>query len=151
MNIEYRKAEAEDALLLIRLYNDSFYEDFKKYGECPAYGRTEDRMKKSIEKYPKKIIYCDDVPVGVISVQNQGQGRYYLGCLCVIPEYQGRGIGAEAVKCLINSKPDWTSISLITPADKEKNIKFYTEKCGFKIGNKTLDGNVEVINFFMQR
>ena len=40
---------------------------------------------------------------------------------------------------------------MVTPADKEQNIKFYTEKCGFEIGGKEMDGNVEVIELIMKR
>ena len=40
MDIKYRKATVEDADLLIQIYNDSFYSDYIKYGECPAYGKT---------------------------------------------------------------------------------------------------------------
>lgn len=85
MKLEYVKAQKEDALLLINLYDSSFYDDYIRYGECPAYGRTEKRMQQSIENVPKEIIICDNTPVGVISVQNKGYGEYYLGCLCVIP------------------------------------------------------------------
>ena len=34
---------------------------------------------------------------------------------------------------------------------KEQNIKFYTEKCGFYIGDRVMDGTVEVIKFYMER
>ena len=47
--------------------------------------------------------------------------------------------------------PDWKRITLETPADKEENIAFYTKKCGFHTGNKEMDGNVEVITFYMER
>lgn len=36
-------------------------------------------------------------------------------------------------------------------SDKVQNIRFYTEKCGFHIGEKEMDGNVEVLNFYMER
>ena len=42
-------------------------------------------------------------------------------------------------------------ITLVTPSDKEQNIKFYTEKCGFNIDGKEVDGNVEVTKFIMER
>ncbi len=151
MKIEYVEAQKKDALLLINLYNSSFYDDYIRYGECPAYGRTEEQMQQSIEKVPKEIIIYNELPVGVISVQDKGNGEYYLGCLCVIPEYQGKSIGMQAFKHIIDSRPDWRKISLITPADKSENVRFYTQKCGFDIGKITLDGNVEVINFSMER
>lgn len=151
MSLKYIIAKKEDADMLIEIYNASFYDDYIKYGECPAYGRTRESMKVSIDKFPKLIIYCDDIPVGVISAENRGEGEYYLGCLCVIPKYQSKGIGTQAVKYLLGYYTDWSKITLITPADKEQNIIFYTMKCGFTIDGTEMDGNVKVVHFLMER
>lgn len=35
--------------MLIEIYNASFYDDYIKYGECPAYGRTRESMESSKE------------------------------------------------------------------------------------------------------
>ncbi|WP_297422399.1 N-acetyltransferase [Clostridium sp.] len=151
MNLKYIKAKKEDADMLIEIYNASFYDDYIKYGECPAYGRTRESMEVSIKKFPKHIIYCDDIPVGVISVGNRGGGEYYLGCLCVIPKYQSKGIGTRAVKYMLDYYKDWSQITLITPADKDENINFYTKKCGFTKDGTYMDGNVKVVHFRMER
>ena len=85
-------------------------------------------MEESIAAYPKQIIFCDDIPVGAISVANRGNGEYYLGCLCVIPGYQKKGIGARAVQFMLDHYADWTKITLVTPADKEgKHRVLYKE------------------------
>ena len=47
--------------------------------------------------------------------------------------------------------PDWKQITLVTPSDKKQNLKFYTEKCGFDIGGRVMDGNVEVTKLIMER
>lgn len=151
MNLTYLSAQKEDAELLIELYNASFYEDFIRYGECPAYGRTIEAMEASIMKFPKLIICCDDIPVGVISVADKGNGEYYLGCLCVIPEYQGKGIGTQAMKYMLDYYQNWNRITLVTPIDKEENVNFYTKKCGFRIVSTEMDGNVEVARFLLKR
>lgn len=151
MNLEYIIAKKEDADMIIKIYNASFYDDYIKYGECPAYGRTRESMEVSIDKFPKLIIYCDDIPAGVISVENRGGGEYYLGCLCVIPQYQSKGIGTQAVKYMLGYYTDWNKITLVTPADKEENINFYTKKCGFTIDGTEMDGNVKVVHFLMER
>ncbi len=39
MSLNYTKAKKEDADLLIEIYNASFYDDYIRYGECPAYGK----------------------------------------------------------------------------------------------------------------
>lgn len=151
MPINYVKAEIKDFELLISLYNECFYNDYIKYGECPAYGRSKEQMIESIEKYPKLIIYYDDIPIGVISVEKKENGEYYLGCLCVLPEYQGKGIGANAMKYMLDYYSDWNIIKLHTPADNERNVAFYTKKCGFKIIDTKMDGKVELACFIKKR
>lgn len=151
MELSYRKAVKDDANLLIDIYNASFYDDYVRYGECPAYGKTKEGMEFSIKNFTKYLIICDHIPVGAISFDKKEGGHYYLGCLCVIPAYQGKGIGTKAFQYMLSVCPDWKQITLVTPADKEQNIKFYTKKCGFSVANKVMDGNVEVVNFYRNR
>ena len=120
MELSYRKALKGDAPLLIDIYNSSFYDDYIRYGECPAYGRTKEKMEQSIAEFPKYIIIKDNIPVGVLSFEDKGNETYYLGCLCVIPEYQGMGIGTQTFSYMQSVCPGWKEISLITPADKEQ-------------------------------
>lgn len=47
--------------------NKSFYENYLKYGECTTYGRTKKQIELSVKNFPKKIIFCDNYPVRVIS------------------------------------------------------------------------------------
>lgn len=150
MTLTYRSAAKEDAALLIDICNSAFYDDYIRYGECPAYGRTKERMEQSIAAYPKYIIMNSGTPVGIISVENRGNGQYYIGCFCVIPSCQGMGIGTQTFQYIKSICTDWKSITLVTPADKEQNIKFYTEKCGFSTGDKYMEGNVELINLYME-
>lgn len=151
MKIEYRKADIADAELLIEIYNSAFYSDYIKYGECPAYGKTKEMMEKSIISYPKFIIFYNDKPVGCISCKQVEEGIYEVGCLCVVPEYQGKGIGTQAMKFITSYFEDWNQFTLITPIDKEQNVKFYTEKCGFDIVSTEMDGNVQVVRFVLER
>lgn len=78
-------------------------------------------------------------------------GMYEVGCLCVIPEYQGKGIGSQAIKFATAYYEDWDKFTLITPADKMENIRFYTEKCGFDIVSTEIDGSVKVVRFVLER
>lgn len=151
MNIEYRKAEKTDAKVLVDIYNDSFYSDYIRYGECPAYGRTIEQMEQSIDDFPKFLILCDNRPVGCISCKETEKGSYEVGCLCVIPEFQGKGIGTEAMNFAKTQYSDWNRFTLVTPADKTENVRFYTVKCGFEIKSVEMDGNVEVVRFVLER
>ena len=65
--------------------------------------------------------------------------------------YQGKGIGTEAIKFVASYFKDWKQFTLITPIDKTENIKFYTEKCGFKIVSTETDGNVKVARFILEK
>ena len=68
MNISYRKANVNDVDLLINIYNVSFYDDYIRYGECPAYNRTKENMKNSILHFPKIIFSYKDKAVGVFHI-----------------------------------------------------------------------------------
>lgn len=151
MKVEYRKANIEDAEVLIEIYNAAFYSDYLKYGECPGYGKTKEMMEKSIIDYPKFVILCDGKPVGVISCKNVEEKHYEVGCLCIIPEFQGMGIGTKAFHFALSYYDDWEKFTLITPADKEENVKFYTEKCLFHIDSVEMDGNVKVFRFVREK
>lgn len=149
--IEFREAERTDAELLINIYNAAFYGDFVKYGECPAYGRTKEQMEDSILRYPKFIILCDGKPVGCVSCKETETGVYEVGCLCVIPACQGRGIGGQAVNFIQSYYENWQQFTLVTPADKMENIRFYTEKCGFVRVSEEMDGRVKVTRLVLKR
>ncbi len=151
MNIEYRKAEIPDAELLIVIYNSAFYSDYIRYGECPAYGNTKETMEKSIINFPKFIILYNGEPVGCVSCKKVEARTYEVGCLCVIPEFQGKGIGTQAIKFVTSYYKDWDKFTLITPIDKTENVKFYTEKCGFEIVSTEMDGNVKVARFVLEK
>lgn len=43
----------------------------------------------------------------------------------------GKTVGTQAVQFVKDLYADWRKITLVTPADKDENVKFYTEKCDF--------------------
>ena len=151
MKIEFREAEPADAEQLITIYNASFYSDYLRYGECPAYGRTKEIMERSIMDYPKFLILCDGRPAGSISCKETEDGIYEVGCLCVVPEFQGKGIGTAAMEFAKSRFSNWKRFTLVTPADKTENVRFYTEKCGFRAASAESDGNVKVVRFVLER
>ena len=151
MEIEFRKADTADAEQLIEIYNASFYSDYLRYGECRAYGKTVEMMKQSIIDYPKFLVFCDSRPVGCISCKVLEKGIYEVGCICVIPEFQGKGIGTAAMEFIKTYYQDWSKFTLVTPVDKSENVRFYTEKCGFDIQSVEMDGNVKVVRFILKR
>lgn len=151
MIISFRQASVDDAGLLVGIYNASFFSDYKRFGTCPGYGKTTGMMEESIRSSVKHIILCDDKPVGCISCRQSRPHEYEIGCLCVIPEYQGRGIGTQAIRFVQRYYDDWKRLTLVTPLHKPENVRFYTEKCGFRIAGTEKDGNTELARFLMER
>ena len=120
MKIEYRQAVPEDAELLIKIYNASFYDDYVRYGSCPGYGKTKVMMEESISRYPKYIILCENEPVGCVSCTKIEKGVYEVGCLCIVPEHQGKGLGTHAIRFIKTLYEDLERLTLVTPIDKKK-------------------------------
>ena len=151
MELRYRKAVVQDAALLIDIYNAAFYGDYIKYGVCPGYGKTKEMMEHSILQYPKYIITCGEVPVGYISCKETEPDVHTIGCLCIIPPFQRKGIGTQAMKHVLSQYGEGKTFILITPADKTENIRFYTEKCGFRMVGVEMDGSVKVVRLMLKK
>ena len=151
MDLTYRNADVSDAEVLIDIYNSAFYDDYLRYGQCQGYGRSKESMEQSVIDYPKVIAYEEDKAVGVISTKEEGSGKYYIGCLAVKKEYQGRGIGTSLMRYFMDGHPDWNELTLVTPKDNEANIRFYTGRFGFEIVGEEDDGVVTVLLFRLNR
>ena len=105
----------------------------------------------SIIDYPKIIAYDQEKAVGVISYKEEAPAKYYIGCLAVVKEEQGRGIGTLLMKHFMSEHPDWQELTLVTPKDNERNIRFYTKRFGFDIVGEEVDGTVTVLLFKLSR
>lgn len=123
----FRPAEEKDVPLLTDLYDRAFLEDFQRYGQCPGYGRSQEQMRDSLRRVPKQILLFGGTPVGVLSYERRDDGSVYLGCLCIVPEMQGRGLGTRAFAHMLEECPEVHRFELVTPADKAQNIAFIPE------------------------
>ena len=123
----FRPTEEKDVPLLTNLYDRAFLKDFQRYGQCPGYGRSQEQMRDSLRRVPKQILLFGGVPVGVLSHERRDDGSVYLGCLCIVPEMQGRGLGTRAFAHMLEECPEVHRFELVTPADKVQNIAFIPE------------------------
>ena len=143
MNIRFERADLADVDALIAVQNKSFFADFIQYGICPGYNRSHESMAYSICKRHVYKILCDDTVVGDIIVRDCGEGSYHLGCLCVIPEYENRGIGRRAMAFIDECFPDARHWSLETPSDKPRNHAFY-RKHGYEVAREYVEDSVPI-------
>lgn len=146
MVIDIVRSMESDAGRLAEVFNLSFCDDYLKYGECLGYNKTEETMLSNMKNHEVYSIIFNRVIVGAISVKRVTATDYFLGALCVIPEYANKGIGQQAIKFLERQYRNATHWRLETPMDKVQNHYFY-KKFGFEITKVYKDGNVLVALF----
>lgn len=146
MEVTYERATVSDAETLIDVRNKSFYADYVRYGECPGYNISKEHMVQMIlDRVSYKIIW-DKKVIGNITVRADKNNAYYIGCLCIIPDYQNKGAGQKAIKFVESQFPDAKVWTLETPSDKERNIHFY-KKMGYSIVKEFKNGSVKLVLF----
>jgi len=145
-DINFVRANENDAQDIINERNLAFYSDYIRYGECPGYNIPMEIMKKIISKSSVFKIMSDDKIIGDFSARSLSDKAYFIGCLSIVPEYQNKGVGKKAIKYMSVLFPDAEKWTLITPADNKRNLYFY-KKCGFAIVGRKMDGNVKVVIF----
>jgi len=94
--------------------------------------------------YPEKLVVAmknsgsvftvweRDKLIGLINALDDGVMTAYVHYLLVNPEYQGKGIGKELIRLVLENYKDYLRIVLIA---YDKEVKFY-QNCGFEIGNE---------------
>ena len=105
---------------ILRKYENSDYEfvyevkknAYKKYVE-QCWGKWDDidqknRFKESMEKTFDRtyIIMFNNERIGFYQDQVVNERTYYIENICIIPKYQGKGIGTEILKSVINEYSD---------------------------------------------
>jgi GNAT superfamily N-acetyltransferase len=133
MNIHLMKAEERDAKELLFMQKRAFE---------PLYLIYEDENSpflQDIEKMKFRInfdngsfykIYCDNTPCGGIFIYLKDENLHYVGIIFVIPEFQGKHIGREAIKKAMQNYPNAKKWGIDFPIDQMKNKKCY-ESLGF--------------------
>lgn len=146
MDITIERASIDDVKDIIEIKNKSFYEDYIKYGQSSGYNCPVEGITYMVQNHiAYKIQTCGNM-IGYISITEKGEDDFYLNCLCVIPEYENKGIGQMAVAFMENQFPQAKHWSLEALADKERNICFY-KKCGYEITKEYREGTEKIVLF----
>lgn len=124
----------------------AFYADFERFGHCPGYARPKERVIGGILCRDEYLIYWGREAVGDLCVRHDPGNVCHLGSLCVVPEYQGRGIGTQAIAFMLRRFADASAYTLDTPADKAENRRFY-ERAGFRAVAFKEDGGVRLVDY----
>lgn len=100
VKIEFTRATVDDVNKLIDLQNQSFYADYVKYGECPGYNHSKESMTNVVlNRITYKIICNNQIISGIIVIDNH-DSTYHLGGICVIIDYENKGIDRKLLSLL---------------------------------------------------
>lgn len=149
LKIEFQRAVPADIDALIEVQNLAFYADYTEFGVCPGYNHSKESMAAILSSAYDFKILCDGKIVGNIIVRTKENDEYYLGELCVIPEYQNKGIGQQSICFLEREFPEAKLWNLITPAARPQNHYFY-EKMGFVKTGECTDKTVRLFQYEKQ-
>jgi GNAT superfamily N-acetyltransferase len=132
--ISIKRAQNEDASVIIKVKINAFSEEVALYGSGPpGYDCIEEQIKAIQYGNCCKILDNEKI-IGGISAYDKGAGHYRIGSIFVDLNYQNQGIGSLAMQFIQNEFPQVQKWSLDTPYKSFRNHHFY-EKLGFiKIG-----------------
>jgi ribosomal protein S18 acetylase RimI-like enzyme len=80
------------------------------------------------------LIKNGDEIVGNISYENKGPDHLYISGIAVRPEFQGRGLGTQALKQILDQHSEVSRIDLVTHPDNPA-LKLY-ESLGFTVESR---------------
>jgi len=122
LKISLRKATEKDIPDLISVE--------KKLPELKIYSAavTEKDWKEEFDKKDAVIylILKDGVIVGDVSYEKRNKDKAHISGLAIDPNFQGMGIGREAVKLVLKDLKGVKVIELATHPDNEKALKLYS-------------------------
>jgi len=139
MKIRFEPATLWDVEEMIALHNQAFARDWEEHGFCPGYGHTPETMAGLLLTCQALRILDGEKAVGCLLYREVGKEDYYLESLCVIPSYQGKGVGRLAMDYITRLHPKARRWALMTPADNEANQAFY-RRLGFAVTKTLEDG-----------
>ena len=126
----------------------AFHEDKLAYGQGPDIYENPDFLRPLLlaEGVVRKLTVAD-TPIGLTITFLRTPTSCWLGCLCILPAWQGRGLGGQAIRLLEAAYPDVCQWALDTPAANPRNRHFY-DKAGYREVERTMtDGGLELIVF----
>ena len=134
MMISLRKATFEDCSLLHSIQVKSFigllqkYQDFESSPAAESLDKIQQRFRQPYTDY--YLIRSGDQMVGMLRVCNFGL-NCRLSPICILPEFQGRGLAQESVHVMEKLYPEAITWQLDTIAQEEKLCYLY-EKLGYR-------------------
>jgi len=130
VKVEVEVASINEIAEINRIQKLAFKASYDKYKYCPAFEMSDKQIVKSLEKaFAYKITKSGKI-IGSIFIYKIGEHHYELDIITIHPEYQGAGIGGEAMHLIEKIYSDALVWTLSTPETDYRNCHFY-EKIGY--------------------
>jgi ribosomal protein S18 acetylase RimI-like enzyme len=117
--VNLRKATTKDLETLLSI--EKSVSNLKTYSALI----TEDEWKKELSESTVYLIEKDGVVVGDISYELKKDNHAYLSGFAIIPEFQGQGIGREALTKVLKELKDVRRVDLATHPHNIPAIRLY--------------------------
>lgn len=128
--IRIEPVRAMDLAVLTTIQSLSFSEDVDMYGTGPPGFKSLQWQARALRKADYFKILADQSIIGGIVARQVSASHYFLVRMFVHPDYQNRGVGAQAFRLLEDRFPAAETWSLNTPYRSFRNHHFY-RKLGF--------------------
>lgn len=129
MDITFERAQIVDADLLVQVQIASFHYDSVLYpgieiGGPPGYDSVDAFRTKIVREECYKILHQDRI-IGGLVVDARSAVHHHLDVIFIEPDYQGYGIGTQALRFMESSYPGVQVWTLDTPTWAVRNQHFY--------------------------
>lgn len=131
MDIKIREAIVEDIEAMINVQNQSFYDEYIKYGACPAYNESHEAMEKCIRIQKVYVVIESAKIIGDVILYKLEDHKYHIQVVSLVPEFHNKGIGKIVMMYIEKDNPEVKVWELATPSESYRNHHFY-RKLGYE-------------------
>jgi len=127
-------ATPADYPALAAIGHEAFHADKLAYGQGPRVYEQPDFLLPLLENGNGNIrkLMVEEEIIGLVITSEKTPNARWLGCLCLLPAWQGRGYGSQALRLVEATYPEVRQWGLDTPAASEQNRRFY-ERAGYRV------------------
>ena len=139
MNLRFKKAGKNDLAVIAKLAESIWRKHYVTIITVEQIEYMLDKMysfenlsKQMDEGHDFTVVYSDNLPIGYISLSSKDNENYFLHKFYVEVQDQGKGVGSQLLKHILDSLPKAKTIELTVNRKNYTAINFYF-KNGFVI------------------